>query len=143
MGRNTLAMAALIQAVWLSSCHTTVRAQGAINEYFLIMGLRFIRPPSLNLMTQVPADFVSRSVQDLHECPEHIYQVVEHLLSVMETDSTSVHWRYLLFANAFLLFLLPEYSPKTAARLARHFLRTAASDILPLRQLALAALSFQ
>eukprot|EP00873_Tetraselmis_striata_P035714 jgi/Tetstr1/455978/TSEL_042757.t2 len=133
-GRNPVAMAVVMRALCLSSEHTSLRSQAAINDLFLVLSLRFIRPPPL-MRAQLQASVGSALPQ--------IEELAEDLLAMAGSAASKMHWRYNLVVNTFLLFLLPVREPGLAGRLLAHFLSLLTGQILPLRQLALAAASFQ
>lgn len=72
-----------------------------------------------------------------------VAELVEDLLAIASAGTDELHWRYSIIVNAFLLFLLPVPKASTSARLYRHFMQLLVCDLLPLRQLALCAISFQ
>ena len=72
-----------------------------------------------------------------------VSELVDDLLAMASTGTDDLHWRYSIIVNAFLLFLLPVSDPITSAHLSRHFMQLLVCDLLPLRQLALSAISFQ
>lgn len=126
--------ATLLRALLRSAQHQGVRAQGAIQDLFLVLCFRFSRA-AVAAAPRDPATGALRGpLGDLRN---------ELLASAASSDApeTPTHWRYVLMAHALVAMLCaPGAEGPEAGRLAAFFTAALRSDVAPLRPLAAAAL---
>ncbi|GBG77688.1 hypothetical protein CBR_g24134 [Chara braunii] len=131
-------MSQFIVALLGSAHHETVKAQGSIGELFMFFVLRYGGVPGRPWHKRS-----SDGKSDLVSYRELVGKVRDMVSHAPET----VHWRYTLMANTTLMLLVaPEYTASQVGgqelrrELADHFLSSLASDLPPLRPLAVIAL---
>jgi len=131
--RSPPAFAALVRGMCSALRHDSDSAQRALTELFFITSLRFVCPPA--------AAFGQSSSRAEAGGAGAILALVEELLGCEPVKSSQMHWRAALMVDSLLLFLLPAMTPSVAGSCCAEFLRSAASGILPVRQVALMAIA--
>ena len=126
--------ATLLHALLRSAQHQGVRAQGAIQDLFLVLCFRFSRAAVAAAPRDPTTGALRGPLGDLRD---------ELLASAASGDApeTPTHWRYVLMAHALVAMLsAPGGEGAEAGRLAAFFTAALRSDVAPLRPLAAAAL---
>ncbi|KAL6772361.1 hypothetical protein ACKKBG_A29920 [Auxenochlorella protothecoides x Auxenochlorella symbiontica] len=119
-GADWATLHALIAALQASAVHTGAGAQTELLGAAVTLSFRFVKPVNHD------PDTVSALVRDL-------------LRTLSGTSTPAVPWRYCLLAAAFTCLLLKTASPDDTAAIATTFAGLLTSDLLLLRQVALAA----
>lgn len=115
-----------LQALMASRVHTSSPCMAALSALFVQVASRFRHPMSQR--------FDSPMYRNL----------VDQLLTMAKPGQLRGLWRYTVVANGFLLYLIPPVHPSNGGmELTSHFLGNLQSDVLLLRQLAMAGLYFQ